>query len=194
MINLPLPGPNYKWQSVGMFGLIGWSLFFLGTMWMYWTGTPYLQNAHLVPHEAGHLLLSHTGNETITVFAGTAFELLVPLALTTSFAWRGHTYGTAFCMFMFFNAFMGVGTYMADARARALPLVAPGVASDEIEGHDWAFIFNWCGVIQHDVTIGRITHFLGWIGMALAIAWLIYMWRRSEEGSLEEDRFFTAAG
>jgi hypothetical protein len=116
MINLPLPGPNYKWQSVGMFGSIGWSLFFLGTMWMYWTGTPYLQNAHLIPHEAGHLLLSHTGNETITVFAGTAFELLVPLALTTSFAWRGHTYGTAFCLFMFFNAFMGVGTYMADAR------------------------------------------------------------------------------
>jgi hypothetical protein len=48
-------------------------------------------------------------------------------------------------------------------------------------------------VIQHDVTIGRITHFLGWIGMALAIAWLIYMWRRSEEGSLEEDRFFTTS-
>jgi hypothetical protein len=169
MINIPIPGPFYQWQEVGKIGVACWCVFFAWTFYMYWTGSPYLQN-------------------------GTFLEVIVPFLLLASFAWRGHTYGTAFCGFMFFTSFQGVGIYMADARARALPLVSPGMASDEIEGHDWAYIFNWFGVIQHDVQIGNFTRAVGYIGMVAMVAWLIYMWRRSEEGSLEEDRFFASAG
>jgi hypothetical protein len=194
VINLPVPGPFYKWQEVGKVGVACWCIFFAWTFYMYWSGTPYLQNAFLIPHEAGHLLFSYSQNETLTIFGGTILEVTVPFLLLASFAWRGHTYGTAFCGYMFFTSFQGVGIYMADARARALPLVSPGVASDEIEGHDWAYIFNWFGVIQRDVQIGNFTRAIGYIGMVAMVAWLVYMWRRSEEGSLEEDRFFASAG
>jgi hypothetical protein len=194
MIRFPLPHPDYRWQPVSKIAVAGWTLFYLWAMYTYWNGPIFLQNVHLVSHEAGHLLFSYTGNQTITVLMGTGMELAVPLALAISFAWRGHTLGTAFCLWMFFNAFIGIGIYMADARDKALPLVSPGMASDEIEGHDWEYIFNWLGVIKHDIAIGRFTKAIGWVGMALVVGWLIYMWRRSEEGSLEEDRFFTATG
>jgi hypothetical protein len=59
------------------------------------------------------------------------------------------------------------------------------MASDEIEGHDWEYIFSWLGILRQDLAIGRFTKALGWVGMALVLGWLIYMWRRNER-SLSE--------
>jgi hypothetical protein len=180
-----LPHPDHEWQTVGKVAVTGWSIFYLWAMYMYWQGSLFLHNVHLVTHEAGHLLFSYTGNQTITVFMGTGMELAIPLALALSFAWRGQTLGTAFCLWMFFNAFIGIGIYMADARDKALPLVSPGMASDEVEGHDWEYMFSWLGILRQDLAIGRFTKALGWVGMALVVGWLIYMWRRNER-SLSE--------
>ena len=64
---------------------------------------------------------------------------------------------------------------MADARARVLPLVAPGMASDEIQDHDWNYLFEQTQLLRHDVQIGRGTQTLGYVGMVAVIAWLIWM-------------------
>jgi hypothetical protein len=187
-MRIPLPHPDYVWQPVSKLAVIGWGLALAYATYLYRPGGVYfLGNAHLVSHEAGHLLFSHTGNQTITIFMGTGLELLVPLLLALSFAWRGHTTGTAVCAWGFFNAFIGIGIYMADARDKALPLVSPGVASDEVEGHDWEYIFNWLGVIKHDEQIGNVTRYLGYLGMIAVILWLVYMWKKSEDGTLNED-------
>ena len=166
--------------------MIFWCVFYAVAMFLYIpnfpsTYFPFLDAAHMVTHESGHLLFSAFGNMTFTIFMGTGFELLVPLMLAASFAWRGHTSGTAFCLWGFFNAFIQVSTYMKDARDKALPLIAPGVASDEIEGHDFEYIFNWLGVIKHDMQIGNFVLLLGWLGMFVVVGWLVYMSQREAE-------------
>lgn len=175
-----LPADGYEWQSVKTWQLAGWLVAYACIMYTYLPGgVRILDAAHMVTHEAGHPLFSYTGSETLTVMGGTIFQLFIPAALAIGFAWRGHTLGTAFCMFAFFNSLVGVSIYMADARAHDLPLVSLGVASDEVEGHDWTYIFNWIGhnALAHDTQFGNITLFVAWAGMVAAIGWLIWMWR-----------------
>ena len=136
-MRIPFPHPDHEWQPVSKAAVIGWGLFYLVAMYLYRpSGAHFLDAAHLITHESGHLLFSYLGNETITVMGGTILQLLAPLLLAASFAWRGQTLGTAFCMWGFFNAMIPMGVYMSDARAKGLPLVAPGMVSDEITGHD----------------------------------------------------------
>ncbi len=73
-------------------------------------------------------------------------------------------------MFFFFENWLYTATYMADARAMALPLVTAG-DSDYIE-HDWNTIFTSLGVLQYDTTIGGIVRVMGWLGMLACVAWL----------------------
>src|SRR2546430_1210365 len=118
-MRFPFPGPWNEWKPVSKPELYGWTGFFVFTLWMYRpAGTHYLDAVHLVTHEAGHPLFGYSGNFTLTILGGTLLQLIVPAALAATFAYRGHTTGTAFCSFMFFNSFINVGTYMADARAR----------------------------------------------------------------------------
>lgn len=184
-MNISLPHPDYRWQELSKPAAIGWTFVLLVLTWQFRPGHPtLLDNMHLVTHEAGHLLFGYLGNETLMIAGGTLLQLMVPAALALSFAWRGHTTGTAFCAWAFCSGFEGIGTYMADARAKGLPLVSPGVASDEIEEHDWEYLFNQLGVIKHDVQIGHATQWLGVLGMLAVIAWLVWMWRRAEDGTL----------
>ena len=176
-----------EWKPVSKAEWIGWTVFYVFTLWMYRpAGTHYLDAVHLVTHEAGHPLFSYTGNLTLTIAGGTILQLFVPAALAVTFAMRGHTTGTAFCAFMFFNSFINVGIYMADARARVLPLVAPGMASEDIQDHDWNYLFEQANLLRHDVQIGNFTKFLGYTGMIAVIVWLHWMKRRIEQARAEE--------
>jgi hypothetical protein len=171
-----------RWQPVSKPELIAWTVFYIFTLWMYRpAGTHYLDAVHLITHEAGHPLFSYTRNLTLTILGGTLMQLFVPAALACTFALRRHTTGTAFCSFMFFNSFISVGIYMADARARVLPLVAPGMASDEIEDHDWNYLFEQAQLLRHDVQIGNFTRMIGYVGMAATIVWLAWMKKRLDE-------------
>ena len=175
-----LPADGYEWQPVKTWQLAGWLIAYALIMMTYLPGgVRILDAAHMVTHEAGHPLFSYTHSEFLTVIGGTFLQLFVPAALAVSFAWRGHTLGTAFCGWAFFNSLVGVSIYMGDARDRAIPLVSLGVASDEVEGHDWAYIFDWIGhgAIMHDRQLASITLFIAWAGMLAAVGWLIWMWR-----------------
>jgi hypothetical protein len=56
---------------------------------------------------------------------------------------------------------------MADARSDSLPLVGSDVS-------DWAILFGQWGLLLQDQRIGRIVHILGWLGMIVTVAWLVY--------------------
>jgi hypothetical protein len=180
--NFSLPAEGYEWQRVKTWQLIAWLVIYAALMWTYREmGARILDAAYLVVHEAGHPLFSYLGVEIITVLGGTIMQLLVPILLALSFAWRGHTLGTAFCGWATFNSLTGVAIYMMDARAKGLALVSPGMASDdEGIGHDWEYIFHWIGhgMIQHDQQLGHVTMWIAWAGMFASIGWLVWMWRR----------------
>lgn len=184
-VELNIPAEGVEWQEVKTWQLVGWMAAYALIMWTYRPGgIRILDAAHMVTHEAGHPLFSYVGPEIITVLGGTLLQLLVPIMLLLSFAWRGHPLGVTFCAFAFFNSLTGVAMYMGDARSKGLPLVAPGVASDEVEGHDWEFIFKWIGhnSIMHDQQLAAITAWIAWAGMFAAIGWLVWMWKSSESG------------
>ncbi|HEV2182558.1 MAG TPA: hypothetical protein VGR39_02650, partial [Candidatus Acidoferrales bacterium] len=83
-----------------------------------------------------------------------------------------HVTGTAFCAFFFFEQFLPIATYMADARAQALPLLTVGDGSHII--HDWNYLFSSLGVLNHDTQIAAAVRALGWLGMLGTVAWLLY--------------------
>lgn len=130
------------------------------------SGFLFLDYANLIIHEAGHPFFSFYGH-TIMILGGTLGELLVPLLCAAFFFYHRQTYGLVFSLFWFFENFLYIGTYMADARTLSLPLVN----SDE---SDWTILFSQWGVLAYDQKIGHFTRQLGWLGMLLAISWLAY--------------------
>ena len=111
--------------------------------------------------------------EWIMVAGGTFLQLFVPFALAVWFAFQRQTPGTAFCAFFFFEQFLPIGIYMADARAQELPLLTVGDSDDVI--HDWFYLFSHAGVLEHDTQIGGTFRILGWMGMLGTVAW--FAWR-----------------
>ena len=111
------------------------------------------------------------------VAGGTILQLFVPFALAVYFAFRRQVPGTAFCAFFFFEQFLPIGTYMADALCQCLEYVTVG--DPELAEHDWFYLFSHAGVVQHCTQIGGAFRALGWIGMLSTVAW--FAWRTSRK-------------
>ena len=158
-----------EWKSVSKIAGISWLVFY-ALFFLYAalndSGFLFLDFANLMIHESGHPLLSPFGY-TMMILGGTLAELIVPLACFAYFFYKRETTGVAFCGFWFFENFLYIGTYMADARELALPLVGSG-------DHDWNILFGQWGILRHDVTIGHTTRFLGWLGMLSSAVWLAW--------------------
>jgi hypothetical protein len=111
------------------------------------------------------------------VAGGTFLQLFVPFSLGVYFAFRRQVPGTAFCAFFFFEQFLPIGTYMADALCQCLEYITVG--DPEFAEHDWFYLFSHAGVVQHDTHIGGAFRVLGWIGMLGTVAW--FAWRSSRK-------------
>ncbi|MBZ5641424.1 MAG: hypothetical protein LAO19_01575 [Acidobacteriia bacterium] len=164
-----------NWQPVSRPAFWGWVAFYalligdaaFGGHWV-----QLLDPVFIPIHEGGHLLFRMFG-EFIAVAGGTFLQLFVPFALAVWFAFQRQTPGTAFCAFFFFEQFISIGIYMADARAQDLPLLTVGDSDDVI--HDWFYLFSHSGLLDHDTQIGGTFRILGWIGMLGVVLW--FSWR-----------------
>ena len=166
------------WQRISPVAVIGWTIsYFLFLLYALFnrSGFLFIDNANLIVHEAGHLLFSYFG-QTLMIWGGTILELFVPFALAVYFAYQRQPAATVFCAFFFFENFLYIATYMADARAHQLPLVTAG-GSDYVE-HDWSYIFSGLGLLQHDTQIAGFVRTVGWLGMLGTLGWLICRWKR----------------
>ena len=165
--------PEENWRRVSTPALVAWLIFYIGFL-VYAARSKedflFLDRLNLVIHEGGHPLFSWFG-ETMNILGGTLLELVVPLGIAIYFWWQRHTAGVAFCSFWFFENFLYIGTYMADARRLTLPLVGSGE-------HDWEILFSQWGVLHLDQKIGGMTRTIGWWGMVLTVLWFAYMWWR----------------
>jgi hypothetical protein len=180
-MHIPLPHPDYEWQPISRPALYAWLVVY----------AIYLVHAsraidftlvypvELILHEAGHLLFSYFG-QTLALWGGTIFQLLVPAMLALSFAWRGHTTGVVFCAFFFFENLLGISVYMADAREMDLPLITVGDAGGDGVAHDWWNILTQLGLLQYDTRIAAVVRAIGWLGMMATLGWMIYMARKLE--------------
>jgi hypothetical protein len=98
--------------------------------------------------------------------------------LAAYFAYHRQIPGTAFCSFFFFENFLNVATYMADARAQELPLLTVG--DPEFVEHDWFAMFSQMGVLQYDTKIAAVVRAIGWLGMIAVAFWL---WLRTQQSN-----------
>lgn len=162
------------WKPVSKIVGISWLVFYV-LFFIYAaandSGFLFLDFTNLMIHETGHPLFSPFGY-TMTILGGTLAELIVPLACFTYFFYKRETAGVAFCGFWFFENFLYIGTYMADARTLSLPLVGSG-------DHDWEILFTQWNLLLNDQQIGHTTRLLGWLGMLGCAAWLAFRAYRS---------------
>lgn len=138
-----------------------------------------VHNVNLVFHEAGHWIFGIFGNEMLGIFGGSLNQILIPLIVAVSFWSRRDAVGFAFGLFWFFENFLDVAVYMADARALVLPLIG-GLGDD---AHDWRNLFFRFGLIEQDTAIAGATRTVGWIGIWFTWLWLLWRWfagRKSE--------------
>jgi hypothetical protein len=167
----PLEDP---WKPVPRIALAAWLAFFALFLYQLARGSGFLlliDNVFVPIHEGGHLLFHYFGT-TIGVAGGTFLQLFVPSALAAYFFRHRETQGIAFCTFFFFEQFLPVATYMADARVQQLPLLTVG--DSEYVIHDWNYLFTKLGVLQYDVVIANWVRFIGWIGMIGVMCWLLW--------------------
>jgi len=162
------------WEAVPRAVLVIASMFYLLFLFQAARGTGLLLMIDLVLipiHEGGHLLFRFFG-QFLNIAGGTFMQLAVPFMLAVYFAFQRQVQGTAFCTFFFFEQFLPISTYMADARAQELPLLTVGDADYVI--HDWNYLFTSLGLIDHDTQIAAIVRVLGWMGMIATVGWMVW--------------------
>jgi len=122
-----------------------------------------VDHANLVFHEAGHVIFG--------ILGGTLGQLAIPLIVGATFWKQRDAVSTAIAGVWFFQNFLNIARYMADARAQLLPLVGGG-------DHDWTNIFSRWGALASDTAIANVVAAGGWIGMTFVWGWLGFMLRR----------------
>lgn len=176
-----LPHPDYEWEPVSRPVLYTWlafyALYLIHAMRV--VDFTFVYPVEVILHEAGHLFFSYMG-QTMMLWGGTIFQLLVPALLALSFAWRGQTTGVAFCSFFFFESLLNISVYIADAREMDLPLITVGDASGDGVPHDWWNILTQLGLLQYDTRIASVVRAVGWLGMLATLGWMFYMSRKLE--------------
>jgi hypothetical protein len=150
--------------SLGLVAFLGWvAVSEPGFVWG-------LDFANLLFHEAGHPIFGMF-SERLGVYGGTLGQLAFPALLMVSFWRKGQAVSFAAAAIWFFENWLNIARYMADARALELPLLGGGE-------HDWNDIFFRWNVLSQDVAIASATRFCGWLGIVSVAGWIFWRgWR-----------------
>jgi hypothetical protein len=133
-------------------------------------GASFLHLINLPFHEAGHILFSPFG-EFMTTLGGSLMQVLVPIVCAAAFLTTNwNPFGAAVMGWWAGENLLDVAIYINDARALQLTLIG-GYTGAEVEGHDWEYLLEATRLIDHDVTLGRLSFFLGALAMLAALGW-----------------------
>jgi hypothetical protein len=113
-------------------------------------------------HETGHLLFSPFG-AFLQFLGGTLLQLAFPLVFVLYFLRRRDRYAAHIVSVWVAQNLWNVSVYVADARARRLPLVGGGE-------HDWAYLLGRLGLLEHDLRLSAIVHGAG----VLLFTWAVW--------------------
>ena len=141
-----------------------------------------------IPHEAGHVICSPFGS-FLAFAGGTIWQVLiwVLLGLVALFLRR------RLDLALFWGAIAGhcvirAAPYIADARARQLPLVGPGtwphlLGQGQAPEHDWWNLLSQTGLLEYDQVIASLAVILGaLIVLVMAAGGLVTTWYSPRSG------------
>src|SRR5216117_356912 len=140
-----------------------------------------IDHANLLFHEAGHPIIGLFSSR-LEPYGGTIGQLVFPIVLAVSFWRKDQPLSFAGSLIWFFENWLNIARYMADARAQELPLVGGG-------DHDWNTIFGRWNVLAYDTRIATVVKIMGWSGMAAVCAWVVWRWYRDRERTSEKESF-----
>jgi len=130
---------------------------------IYWPNL-LLTGLNIWVHEAGHFYFCWAG-DLLHSFGGTLNEILFPLIPAAFCFVRGYfLLSGSFLYWLGHNCF-GIATYIADARAKQLPLLG-----GDGDSHDWGVILGILNLLESDIVIGKVVFVLGWLLLLLAFA------------------------
>jgi hypothetical protein len=142
-----------------------------------------VDHANLLFHEAGHPIIGIFSSR-LEPYGGTIGQLTFPVVLAISFWRKREALSFAGSVIWFFENWLNIARYMADARAQVLPLVGGGE-------HDWTNIFSRWRVLGYDTQIAHVVKTVGWVGMIVPCLWVVWLWwrRRTEVESAPDFDF-----
>ena len=158
-----------KWERVTGARLAAFALAFGAFLFVLFRCEPgfvfLVDHANLLFHEAGHPFVG-LFSARLVPYGGTVGQLVFPCVLAVSFWRKGHTLSFAVACIWFFENWLNIARYLADARALQLPLVGQG-------DHDWNTILSRWNLLQYDTRIAATLTFLGWTGIAAICVWVL---------------------
>jgi hypothetical protein len=136
-------------------------------------------------HELGHFVFAPFG-DFMAVAGGSVLQCLAPVVAAWVF-WRQEDYfGITVAWCWIGINFFEVARYVADARARLLPLVSP-VSGAPI--HDWHYLLGRLGLLRQDQVLAASLRAAAAVAMLIGLgtgAWLVWKMYRPEPASMRE--------
>ncbi|HVR43463.1 MAG TPA: hypothetical protein VMS56_08455 [Thermoanaerobaculia bacterium] len=130
-------------------------------------------------HELGHLLFSFAPF-FVTALAGSAAEVVVPIAGMVMFFRQPDYFGISVLgCWLSYNLF-GIARYIADSRAQLGVYVTVGGGDAQ---HDWEYILSSLGLLDLDRAIGGVVKLLALGVGAASLAWGAWMLLQMASGS-----------
>ena len=157
-----------EWEPVTRAGLLRFAAG-LAVLFLLWIQSEpgfilIVDHANLLFHEAGHPLIGFF-SERLAPYGGTLGQLAFPMILIVTFWRRDQPLATAGAAIWFFENWLNIARYMADARTLVLPLVGG-------DDHDWNTIFHHWDVLMYDTRIASMVRLTGWMGIVSACSWV----------------------
>ena len=158
------------WEPVRGVTLVAFGVAFVAFLALVFCSEPgfvfLLDHANLLFHEAGHPIVG-LFSRRLEPYGGTFGQLFFPMVLGAGCWRKGQPLGLAGASIWFFENWINISRYMADARTLQLPLVGGG-------DHDWNTILHRWGILQHDTTIAAALKWGGWLGIGVTCAWVTW--------------------
>lgn len=137
----------------------------------------FLHGVNLIFHEAGHTLFLFFG-QFLHILGGSAFQVIVPAVCAGAFLLHSQRASFAVALFWTGESVTDVAIYMADARARALPLLGgDGVM------HDWNYLLSALGLLDWTRALAGLTFGVGTLTILAALGLLaldlLVAWQRA---------------
>jgi hypothetical protein len=139
----------------------------------------------LTIHEAGHVIFIPFG-EFMTIAGGSIFQVFLPFAIAVAFFVKNRDpFGAAVCLWWTGMSIIDLAPYIYDALNPQLILL--GGHTGEDGPHDWIYLFEELGGLQHSQRYGRAVHSFGMLVGLLAWIWgalvVWFAWQRHRNPS-----------
>lgn len=139
----------------------------------------FLHNIMLPIHEAGHVLFMPFG-EFLTILGGSFFQLALPFGIGAAFILKNRdNFGAAVCLWWTGASLLDLSPYIYDALHPQMLLL--GGHTGEDGPHDWIYLLDVFGQLEHAQGWGAFVHALGGLAMLTGVAWAAAVLKRQRQ-------------